>query len=200
MRRFVVLASLLFVTLALSGCDFAIQQALYDTQELANSEDPGVRAAADSPEAIRIDREAREHFSEGLARRDPAEIAKAIELRPLDIRYRAHQLALLLAYEDEPRFQAQRRQSFAEVVAILNNVSPTGKMTDAERLYFYSYYLPALQEWSNKFDPEAPEGKAIEWEACSVRQVLGGSGLPLAQKILADNPFGVDCEAILKKN
>jgi hypothetical protein len=196
MRRFALLAGLLFFTVTLSGCDILIQEALNATQSLAESEDPGVRAAGDSREAVLIEKEARQHFTEGRERRDPVEIAKAVELRPLDIRYRANQLALLLAYKDEPASQDQLQQSLAAVVAILDNVSPTGKMRETERLYFYSYYLPALQEWSNKFDPKAPEGRTIEWQACSVRQVLGESGDPLAQKILADNPYDRDCSIL----
>jgi hypothetical protein len=192
MRRLAFLAGLLLFAITLSGCD-VVMEALYATQSLAESDDPGVRAAGDSREAVRIDKEAREHFTEGRERRDPAEIAKAVELRPLDIRYRAHQLALLLAYKDEPAFQAQLQQSLAEVGAILNNVSPTGKMRETEKLYFYSYFLPALQEWSNKFDPKAVEGRTIEWQACWVRQALGESEDPLAQKILADNPYDRDC-------
>jgi hypothetical protein len=193
MRRFAFLAGLLFFTVTLSGCDILIQEALNATQSLAESDDPGVRAAGDSREAVRIEKEARQHFTEGRETQDPVEIAKAVQLRPFDIRYRAYQVALLSAYSKNLEMRSQRGQALGEALGVLGYATDSGKAGENEELYFVSNYLPALQDLAGRFDENSSEAQQLQHEACSVLDILHHWENSLAQRILEDNPYDWKC-------
>ena len=195
MKGLVFFLTLLFAGTLVSGCDYAIEEALNVTQRLADSENPREQAAGNSPEASRVDKEAREHFKEGQETRDPDEIAKAVELRPLDVRYRAYQIALLIAYPDDPARERELERSGAILVAVLNNASETGKYGESERVYFFSFYLPALIDLTEKFSADTKGGRFIRAEICVTRARLATMTTPAARQVLENNPYNGPCNA-----
>jgi hypothetical protein len=193
MRRIVFLLALLLAGTFLSASDYAIEQGLNATQSLADSEELGVQAAADAVKAAKLEKEAREHFRESLETRDPDEITRAVELRPLDVRYRAYQVALLIAYSDDPSWAQEQENSAAALRFILASASDTGRMGESERLYFLSFYLPALQEFFDDFGQDSSVSSKFKKAICSVRHDLTSMGTPMAERILEANPDNANC-------
>jgi hypothetical protein len=207
MKRPILLAGLLFAAVCLTSCDYILEGVTNaDSSPLAQSDDATIRAAADSSEATRIERESRDHFTEGREHRNPHEIEEAIKLKPLDLRYRAHQLALLLAFDLHPGDGASKQESqlyeqyrgsfgraWEDMVAALDHQTPPGVSARSQFVYFLSYYLPALQETVGKFAPDSRESQRIQAWVCIFRYSLAQSEDPLAPLILAANPYSLEC-------
>lgn len=193
MKRLLLCVVALLAGSLLSGCDAVVQEVLFDVQTIAQSEDPRAKTAGNAPEAGQTEKESREHFKEGVESRDPNEITRAVDLKPLDVRYRAYQIALLIAYSDDPSWKREQENSAANLRFILASTSDNRRFGQNERLYFLSFYLPALQQFFDQFGHDTTEAAKYKKAICGVRQDLASLGTPAAKRILEANPDNANC-------
>lgn len=101
-NRLLVLPLTLLLCMALAGCaevtaDDIVDSFLELETDLENSEDPGVRAARNSSEEIAKEKQAQQSLETALQTHDPADLDRALELRPYDPTYQLHRAALYIA-------------------------------------------------------------------------------------------------------